>query len=277
MTEKSPEVLPTADLTPISPLPLHLSSPIVIPALQDQADTLCTMSLPGAVEAFTASTFATEHVEAGQNGLSTISIQDDDHSSDAAMSEESDLYDDNDDDNRVEDRKEGTTSIKDKDGNTQQLIHQNSATETQDVSKTNESSPSSDTSQSLTSQSQVTTSSSHDFTNPAQTVHQTIQNTSQPATKGPQEPHELQNPQEHAVVTPSWAGSTNAPQSSTGAPTENSDHRPSAPNDEIDIQVLVDSIIGNANQSTSQPPANPPAVAHVHAVSLPDGWTEDWT
>ncbi|XXH01918.1 nuclear polyadenylated RNA-binding protein 3 [Hypoxylon texense] len=224
------------------------------------------MSLPTAAEAFTASAFPTEHVEAAQHGLPTISSQDDNHSSDAAMSEESDLYDNDDDD--VEDHKEGTILVKDKDGNAQQLIQQNGATETQDVSKTNQSSPSSDTSQSLTSQSQANTSSSHDFsTNSAQTVHQTIQNAKQPATENPQELH---NPQEHAVVTPSWAGSTNAPQPSTDTPTENSDHRPSAHNNEIDIQVLVDTIIGNANQTTSQPPANPPAAAHAHAVSLPD-------
>ncbi|KAI1771007.1 hypothetical protein F4818DRAFT_430875 [Hypoxylon cercidicola] len=259
MTERSPEVLAIADLTPISPSPLHISSPIVVPALQEQADTLCTMSLPDAAEAFTASASATEPVEIGHNSLPTPHIQDDAHSSDA-ISEESDLYDDHD----IKDHKEGTALVEDKDGNTQQVIHQNDATETQDVSKTNESSPSSDTSQSLNSQSE---SSAHDFsTDRAQSVQQ-MQNASQPAAEDPQEP------QEQAVVTPSKTGSTNAPQPSTEAPTENSDHHSSAPNNEIDIQVLVDTIIGNASSnnanqaSAAQNPANPPTPAQ--SVSLP--------
>lgn len=41
---KSPEVLATANLTPISPAPLHISSPVVVPGLQDQADSLSTMT-----------------------------------------------------------------------------------------------------------------------------------------------------------------------------------------------------------------------------------------
>ncbi|KAI1759902.1 hypothetical protein GGR53DRAFT_115152 [Hypoxylon sp. FL1150] len=272
MTEKSPEVLATADLTPISPSPLHISSPIVIPALQDQADNLCNMSLPpSTTEAFAASTSAMGYLGVGQNGLPTINTQDDAHGSDAAVSEESDLYDDN--DASTQDVKEGAALVGAKGEDTKHSIGQDGATE--DVSQTNKSSPSSDTSQSMTSQSQVTTSSHEFSTNPAQAVSQSLQNASQPAAEGNREPQELQKPQEQAVVAPSLTSNTNALQPAE-APTENSDQHSSAPNDEIDIQSLVDTIIGNAsanngnnaNQaSASQNPANLPSSAH--AVSLP--------
>lgn len=266
MTEKSPEVLATADLTPISPSPLHISSPIVIPTLQHQADNICNMALPpSTVEAFAASTSATAF-HAGQNGVPNINIQHATRSPDAS-SEESDLYGDN-------AGKEGAALAEENGGSAQQSINQNGATETQDVSKTNEISPSSDTSQTMTSQSQATSSSSHDSSNLAQTVSQSLQNASLPAAEGPREPQGMQKPQEQAVVTRSLTSSTNALQPSAEAPTENSDHHSSAANDEIDIQSLVDTIIGNANNannasqaSTSQTIANPSASAH--AVSLP--------
>ncbi len=47
MTDRSPTLWASADLTPISPAPLHPSSPVMVPTLQDQADTLSTMSQPG--------------------------------------------------------------------------------------------------------------------------------------------------------------------------------------------------------------------------------------
>lgn len=43
MTDHQPEVVATADLTPESPKPIHLSSPVLIPTLQDQADILSSM------------------------------------------------------------------------------------------------------------------------------------------------------------------------------------------------------------------------------------------
>ncbi|KAI0179689.1 hypothetical protein GGR52DRAFT_528026 [Hypoxylon sp. FL1284] len=272
MTERSPEVLATADLTPISPSPLHLSSPVIIPALQDQADTLSAMSLPNPAGAFAAST--TEHVQAGLSGLPAATTRDHAESAGAIDSDESDLYN-FDEDNGTEDHKEGAALIEDKVRNSQQIVDQGSATEAQeDVSKTNETSPSSDTSQTLTSQSQANASSSHDPpTSHAQSVHQKTQSATQPAARGSQGPYKLQNPQEQAVVNPPWTGGTDSPHSPAEAPPENSDHHTSAPNNDIDIQGLVDQIIGNAtsgsaNQaSASQNTANPPAP--VQDPSLP--------
>ncbi|KAH9905896.1 hypothetical protein F4778DRAFT_779284 [Xylariomycetidae sp. FL2044] len=45
MTDYSPEHLATADLSPVSPSPVHPSSPILVPTLQDHVDTFYTMSL----------------------------------------------------------------------------------------------------------------------------------------------------------------------------------------------------------------------------------------
>lgn len=45
MTDNQPEVVATADLTPESPKPINLSSPALVPTLQDQAENLYTMSL----------------------------------------------------------------------------------------------------------------------------------------------------------------------------------------------------------------------------------------
>ncbi|KAI0533103.1 hypothetical protein GGR58DRAFT_135786 [Xylaria digitata] len=45
MTEMSPEVWAAANLDPVSPAPVHLPSPIIVPALQDQADAYFDMSL----------------------------------------------------------------------------------------------------------------------------------------------------------------------------------------------------------------------------------------
>ncbi|KAI1339760.1 hypothetical protein F5Y15DRAFT_68697 [Xylariaceae sp. FL0016] len=46
MTAKSPEVQASADLDPVSPSPVHPSSPIMIPTLQDQADNISNMIDP---------------------------------------------------------------------------------------------------------------------------------------------------------------------------------------------------------------------------------------
>ncbi|KAH8668865.1 hypothetical protein BX600DRAFT_510924 [Xylariales sp. PMI_506] len=53
MTDSQPEIVATADLTPESPKPINLSSPVVVPTLQDQADNFSVMSpspppIPGA-------------------------------------------------------------------------------------------------------------------------------------------------------------------------------------------------------------------------------------
>jgi nuclear polyadenylated RNA-binding protein 3 len=45
MTDNQPEVVATADLTLESPNPINLSSPALVPTLQDQAENLYTMSL----------------------------------------------------------------------------------------------------------------------------------------------------------------------------------------------------------------------------------------
>ncbi|KAI1870362.1 uncharacterized protein JN550_005290 [Neoarthrinium moseri] len=45
MTDHQPEITATADLTPESPKPINLSSPMAVPTLQDQADSLSTMGL----------------------------------------------------------------------------------------------------------------------------------------------------------------------------------------------------------------------------------------
>ncbi|KAI0439137.1 hypothetical protein F4803DRAFT_63731 [Xylaria telfairii] len=47
MTGNSPKIWASADLDPISPAPVHLTSPIIVPALQDQADTYLNMSSIG--------------------------------------------------------------------------------------------------------------------------------------------------------------------------------------------------------------------------------------
>lgn len=52
MTDEAPPILATADLSPVSPSPLHPSSPVVVPILQEQADHVDAMTPLQTVEAF---------------------------------------------------------------------------------------------------------------------------------------------------------------------------------------------------------------------------------
>ncbi|KAL7619440.1 nuclear polyadenylated RNA-binding protein 3 [Parahypoxylon ruwenzoriense] len=286
MTDKSPELLATADLTPVSPAPLHPSSPIVVPSLQDQADTLCTMSLTNNDPVITPSAPNAEQAEtADRNGILAINSRDDapgTNVASTASSHDFDLEDDSDEDLGVEEeeyeseeqereqeqeqeksRKEKkTTSATDEEGITQHPSHQGGATEVhQDVSKTIESTLSSDTSQSLTNHSELVVPA-HEVssTSVAQSVPQSAPNPSLLQAQGP--PQGLQEPQEpqgRAVVATSSTGTTGAPQppTTTDAPTKKSDYTPNATNNEIDIQSLVDKIIGNAPTSDpNQMPAS---------------------
>ncbi|KAI1370825.1 hypothetical protein F4677DRAFT_341565 [Hypoxylon crocopeplum] len=299
MTERSPEVWAIADLTPISPAPLHISSPVVVPALQDQADTLSIMShsnngqLPaGAAEipGQATSTSAMGRADAAsQNGIRTASIQDEIHSADGASlygdEDGASLYGDGDgaslygNDDGAESREEGATLVKNEEEANQHsgLQNMNGVAEAQqDVFNTKESITSSDASESLTNHAEVTAPSLDiSLTTPTQSVSQALPSPS--AAQGLPEPQELrelrrqQEPQEQAVVASS-AGSADEPQLPSAASAENSDHAASTANDEIDIQSLVDKIIGNAsagNVNATSASQNSASLAVSDAVSLP--------
>lgn len=273
MTERSPEVLATANLIPISPAPVHPSSPVVVPTLQDQADTLSNMSLSSSGQngptytATPASLTALEQTGARiENGMNATNGQYDSHDVDEAASSDNDsLYGDVVGNGKIEGQEDGTSLIKDKDGNAQHSgQHDGTAEVLQDVSKNNESTLSSDTSQSLTYYSEAA-SRSHDIsTHTTQDVHQHV------PISNPTEAQQPLKPREEQSVN---ASSTDADQPPITAATENSDHPSSAVNDETDIQSLVDKIIGNASAddtdqiSTSQSSAH--RTAPSQAVSLP--------
>ncbi|KAI1097843.1 hypothetical protein F4804DRAFT_147837 [Jackrogersella minutella] len=265
MPEKSPEVLATANLTPVSPAPLYISSPVVIPTLQDQADNLYTMSLPngGQVSAAPVSAAAAAENQLS-NGVATTNAQNNDSFSTDASSSQAGLGDGN-----GSNEEDGAALVKDEGNvNAQHPSQQNGGAEAQqDVSKTKASALNSDASENLTDHSEAT-ASFHDiisFTTPAEFVHQPIQNS---IRSSPQEAQEPKEPQEQAVVISS-TNSVDAPQPPTETPTETRDPLPSATNGDIDIQSLVDKIIGDSSAGAANRASAPQTSANAPSVSLP--------
>lgn len=264
MIEKAPTHLATADLTPVSPAPLHLSSPVVVPSLQDQADTLCTMSLSNDGQVPSASVAAVEQVEAPyQNSLPASTSQDNTYSTDNAILRRDSFADDI---NGAGNQGEGAALL----GGERDAQHhslQNGAEVQQDVSNTIESSISSVTSDSFTNGSEVA-APSHDLfsTSPAQSVHQPALNLS---PSGAQEP---QKPQEKAVINSSTDDS-DVPQPPSAAPAGEDDRPSNAANNEQDIQNILDKIIGNASVGNASQTVVPQSSANIpappQAVSLP--------
>ncbi|KAI1455101.1 hypothetical protein F4805DRAFT_460035 [Annulohypoxylon moriforme] len=286
MSGTSPPLLATANLTPLSPAPLHPSSPVVVPALQDQADTLYTMSLsdgdqvPSAAVAGQTSdvTLAT-----GQNNGSTAMANYQDNTPSGAGGTIPYLtYFEVENDG---DKEEGTPLVKD-DRNIEHPNHdQQNATATaatieaqQDVSKPNASALSSDQSESQTDLSEVTTSTStsHDISPsiPVQHVHQPVPNTSR---SSPQEAQEPQEPQEQAVVasSPTITHTLDEPQPPAETATEKTEPKTeaqapsSAASDNIDIQDIVDKIIGNSSTGPANQSPVPQISANTPSISLP--------
>ncbi|KAI1805827.1 hypothetical protein F4811DRAFT_513698 [Daldinia bambusicola] len=265
MTEKAPELLATADLTPVSPAPLHLSSPVVIPSLQDQADTLCTMSLSNGDLDPSTSIAAVGQAEAtDQNNLPASASQNNDNSSETATSRRDSLADEIDGTGK---QSGGAELLNERDAHRPSPSPQNDIEHQQeDVSNTIESNVSSVTSDSLTNGSEVG-ASSHDLSSPsrAQSVHQSATN---PSPSRAQEP---QKPQDQAVINSSTED-PGVPQPPSAAPAEE-DHPSNAANNELDIQSLVDKIIGNASVGDASQTAAPQSSANIpappQAVSLP--------
>ncbi|KAI1407300.1 hypothetical protein F5Y13DRAFT_175248 [Hypoxylon sp. FL1857] len=264
MTENSPEVLATANLTPVSPAPLHLSSPVVVPTLQDQADSLYAMPLSnGAPEPMPPTTAMDQFSNpANQDAVANTNHQDDAQSVNVGISHRprAGIDEDGNEDGSAE-HQERPASVGDE-GNAKRREQQNGAAESQqDVSNSIASSLNSDTSESQRDHFEVTTSS-HDVSStiPAQDVHQPIPNSS------PHEAQEPQEPQEQAVVA--VQDDPDAAQPPTESSAEMSDLS-SATNDDIDIQSLVDRIIGNASAVNDNPASSPQTPATASPVSLP--------
>ncbi|KAI8963591.1 hypothetical protein F5Y11DRAFT_144514 [Daldinia sp. FL1419] len=262
MTEKAPEVLATADLTPVSPAPLHLSSPVVVPSLQDQADTLCTMPLSNGSH-IPPPVAAAEPVEAvDQSGLPSSTSQSNACNAGTAALFQSSLGSDV---GGLRNQEEGTALLEGE-RDVQHPSQQNGVEIQQDVSNTIESSISSVTSDSLTNGSEPPVSHDLSSTTPDQSVHQPALNSSL------LEAQESPKPQEQAVANLSTDDS-DVHQPLLNAPAMKDNHTSSAANNELDIQSLVDKIIGNASvgnasqTAVSQSSANIPAPPQ--AVSLP--------
>ncbi|KAI0838482.1 hypothetical protein F5Y06DRAFT_268191 [Hypoxylon sp. FL0890] len=247
MTDSSPEVLATADLSPVSPAPLHPSSPVVVPTLQDQADTLYTMSLSNSESESIAPTTAVDRFDnsANQNGMASTK----DQSNSVGISVQHDAGDDKD---SVEcDGAQGEG-------------------QGQNVSKTNASSLSSDMSESQTSHLEVATSS-HDVSSsvPVPNVPQPVPSSSPTETQQPQELQQPPKPQKQALVA--VKDDPDAAQPPTESSAEKSDSS-SATNDDVDIQTLVDKIIrsstGKANSTMNS--ADSPSVSLPPRPPLPE-------
>ncbi|KAH7029162.1 uncharacterized protein B0I36DRAFT_128942 [Microdochium trichocladiopsis] len=72
MTDKTPPLLATADLSPVSPSPLHPSSPVVVPALQEQVDHFDAMTALQTSEA--ASLPIQNHEQGAANGIEASTV-----------------------------------------------------------------------------------------------------------------------------------------------------------------------------------------------------------
>lgn len=100
MTDKTPPILATADLSPVSPSPLHPSSPVIVPALQqavDQVDAMTALQnsqapgTEGEVSVASAPTTAEENpivAENQQTGTTPSSGQDDNDAVDKHLVED---------------------------------------------------------------------------------------------------------------------------------------------------------------------------------------------
>ncbi|KAI1505111.1 hypothetical protein F5X99DRAFT_405378 [Biscogniauxia marginata] len=270
MTDKYPEVLATADLTPFSPAPLHPSSPIIVPALQHQAEAICTMTLSGEYQTAVASVLPAEQLDAGASRSDMPTTNGRDSSREADTSSTRDPGLDNPD--SIGDQG-GETKPAESAGENTQILNvpwEENIETRQDVPKTNESTLISDTSAaSLTNHSEVA-APTHDphSTSP----HQFVPEPSDPNQKTVQE---VQKPQEEDRA----ASSTDdlqppPPQPYPDAPSATSDQISSASNDDaIDIQALVDNITARAaaadasQNATSQNAANIPTTSQ--SSSLP--------
>ncbi|KAI1636030.1 hypothetical protein F4809DRAFT_641893 [Biscogniauxia mediterranea] len=277
MTDKYPEVLATADLTPISPAPLHPPSPIIVPTLQHQADTICTMTLSGEYQAAAASVAVApaEHLELASrsdmpttNGLHgshlvvDISPSTGDPGLDSSPGSNEEQGGEEDDDEEDEEEEEGASPAERAGGETRDSdVHQEASIETQqDVSNTSESTLNSDTpASSLTNHTEVAV--------PVHDLHPTSPHQLAPelySAPSPKTAQQVQKPQEEGQVG-SYTYEPQPPQPSTDAPPSTSDQNSSASNDDaIDIQALVDNITARAAAAdasqnvTSQNAANIP-------------------
>ncbi|KAI1139375.1 hypothetical protein F5Y05DRAFT_381758 [Hypoxylon sp. FL0543] len=227
MTESSPEVLATANLTPISPAPLHPSSPIVVPSLQDQADTLYGMSLSNGGSYHTAPTTAMDQPgnPANHNGITGTSNQDGTHGANVGNSNQLSV---------------GNVEGGDDDGS---IGGQEANNEPQQNVK-----DISDTSKSQTSHSEVAISS-HDVSPSvpsSENVYQPVPKSNPTEAQESQELQQPPKPQEQAIVP--VKDDPDAAQRPTESSAEKSDPS-SATNEYVDIQSLVDKIIGNSSTS----------------------------
>ncbi|KAI2607839.1 hypothetical protein GGR54DRAFT_403742 [Hypoxylon sp. NC1633] len=271
MTEKSPEVLAVADLTPVSPVPLHVSSPIVVPTLQSQADEMSSMSLSASNQEPAPSSAAMAEVEgaATQNGVQATDFDNlGDHNVDSAT-----LYGNGD---GARGQGEGTNPVKDEKGDAQHSDYQNGVAEAQQhvakTAKTTKSSHSSDTSESLTVVSSHDNSPHHD-----QTEHHFLPIPGLPSAH-PQvlhEPRETSEPQRQVeeVVAPS-ADSIDASQLLSAAPARDGEvaSRSTAANGDgdIDIQSIVDRIVGVASAGDPYSTPAPQDAANLSLSSQSD-------
>ncbi|KAI5922943.1 hypothetical protein F4810DRAFT_230096 [Camillea tinctor] len=284
MTNKYPEVLATADLTPICPAPLHPSSPIIVPTLQQQADTICTMTLAGEYQVAPApvavppAEYQYLDPASARSDMPTIDIST--STRDAGLdtspghpgnlsSHENQGQGGEAEKEEAEAEEEEASPAKPAGGEETRAsdLHQEASIEAhQDVSKTNnESTLSYDTSAaSLTNHTEVAVPV-HDLhsTSPHQLAPEPSPDASPNTTQQVQT--QVQKPQEEEQVGSYNIHEPQPPQPSADAQPATSDQNSSASNDDaIDIQALVDNITAraaaaDANQNaTSQNAANFP-------------------
>ncbi|OTA80585.1 hypothetical protein M434DRAFT_401704 [Hypoxylon sp. CO27-5] len=268
MTENSPEVLATANLTPISPAPLHPSSPVVVPTLQDQADLLYTMSLSNGDSEPIAPTAVVDQFsdQTDQNNVAAPNDQDDAaQSANVGISHQFSVGSHHDgDENGSIKNQEKPASVKDE-GNAKDPGQQNGIAESQqDVSKTIASNMNSDMSETETTHFEVATSHDVSSTILTQDVHQSVPSSSQPKTQESQELQQPPKPQGQAVKDDPDAAQPPAESSA-----EKSDPK-SATNDDIDIQSLVDKIIGDTSAPDAKPTSSSPKTHETNLnITLP--------
>ena len=275
MTDKSATLWASANLTPVSPAPLHPSSPIIVPTLQDQADSLSTMSQPDSYQvgdhANTAPVSSNgQAMLLNQNQVAAANRYEDIVNRDIDLSHPGIEYGPDGGETGAQD---GNAAAVGSEGNLQNLYSVAEESNSQhSVSMVNDSTVNTDVSDTLTNHSEPAAPShdlSHD-SSPSGNIHasssaqpasdlNTQANEShqgRPQTKvKEQSPHEIHNSIDKQPIQTTKGGES--PTNATDNP--------------IDIQALVDTITANAakedvTQATVPKAAAPaPALASVPA------------
>jgi len=296
MTEKPPEIVATASLSPISPypIPLHSTSPALVPKLQDHAaalDLAASQLASPHLAPTSASTMAPNSDTTEPADTIVVAGDYTDESADESAYDSFDAYGEDDEE---QEQKNAPDSVNDDyaitlDGSPTDQDHQSEAGEAQpDVSEAAESMNSSSASDSMKSQSPHPAPTSDRFSSPHRELpvaHGATQNPSamsQPATS------EGSSALPSGVLTPSRAPAP-VPVAAASAPISSPSNVPVAPasaafpdasasaaaltstpehadDGAVDIQKLVDDITANAAASAA-PPMQPAQATPSQNVS----------